>query len=198
VGQDHARALPREEPAFAGAQVPLPDRQQVVAYESGVADIVDPLGGSYAIEALTERIEKGAEDYIARIDAMGGMVSAIEQGFVQREIQNTAYEYQLQIERKERVIVGLNAFATKQHEPVPVGKVDPRLEEEQVARLRAVRSKRDATKHAEALQHLENAAKSTANVMPPILEAVKARATVGEIADVLRAVFGEHQETVTL
>ncbi|MGZ3448432.1 MAG: acyl-CoA mutase large subunit family protein [Polyangiales bacterium] len=192
-GFDEALGLPTAAAATLALRT-----QQVIAYESGVADVVDPLGGSYAIEALTERIEAGAKEYIARIDAMGGMVSAIEQGFVQREIQNTAYEYQLQIERKERVIVGLNQFAAKEQGSVPVAKIDPRLEEEQVARLRAVRSQRDATKHAEALQRLDTAARGKDNVMPPILEAVKARATVGEIADVLRDVFGEHQETVTL
>lgn len=192
-GFDEALGLPTAAAATLALRT-----QQVVAYESGVADVVDPLGGSYAIEALTARIESGAMAYIEKIDAMGGMVSAIEQGYVQREIQNTAYEYQLQIERKERIIVGLNQFTTKEQEPVPVGKVDPRLEEEQVARLKAMRNKRDASKHADALQRLENAAKGTDNVMPPILDAVKAYATVGEIADVLRDVFGEHQETVTL
>jgi methylmalonyl-CoA mutase N-terminal domain/subunit len=192
-GFDEALGLPTAQAATLALRT-----QQIVAYESGVADTVDPLGGSYAIEALTERIEKGALEYIAKIDALGGMVPAIEQGYVQREIQNTAYEYQLQIERKERIIVGLNQFASKQHEPVPVAKVDPRLEEEQVARLRAMRNKRDAGKYAAALQSLDNAARGDANVMPPILEAVKAYATVGEIADVLRDVFGEHQETVTV
>jgi methylmalonyl-CoA mutase N-terminal domain/subunit len=192
-GFDEALGLPTAAAATLALRT-----QQIVAYESGVADTVDPLGGSYAIEALTERIEKGAEAYIAKIDSLGGMVAAIEQGYVQREIQNTAYEYQLQIERKERIIVGLNQFTTKEQEPVPVAKIDPRLEEEQVARLRAMRSKRDASKHATTLQELENAARGTANVMPPILNAVKAHATVGEIADVLRNVFGEHQETVTV
>jgi methylmalonyl-CoA mutase N-terminal domain/subunit len=171
--------------------------QQIVAYESGAADIVDALGGSYAIEALTKRIEDGAWAYIEKIDALGGMVQAIEQGFVQREIQNTAYEYQLQIERGERVIVGLNKFQTSS-EPVPVVKIDPKLEEEQVARTRKVRADRDAVAHAAALTTLENAAKGRDNLMPPIVAAVKARATVGEVSNVLRGVFGEHQETITI
>jgi methylmalonyl-CoA mutase N-terminal domain/subunit len=192
-GFDEALGLPTAQAATLALRT-----QQIVAYESGAADVVDPLGGSYAIEALTERIEKGAEDYLARIDAMGGMVSAIEQGFVQREIQNSAYEYQLQIERKERIIVGLNAFASAEQESVPVAKIDPRLEEEQVARLRAVRAKRDPALHAEALRRLEAAAQGKDNLMPFIVDAVKAYGTVGEIADVLRGVFGEHQETVTL
>ncbi len=192
-GFDEALGLPTAAAATLALRT-----QQIVAYESGAADVVDPLGGSYAIEALTERIEKGAEEYLRKIDAMGGMVAAIEQGWVQREIQNTAYEYQLQIERKERIIVGLNAFTSAEQEPVPVAKVDPRLEEEQVARVRKVRAERDASKHAASLERLENAAKGSDNLMPLIVDAVKARATVGEIADVLRGVFGEHQETVTL
>lgn len=171
--------------------------QQILAHESGVADVVDPLGGSYAIESLTHRIETKAFEYIDKIDALGGMVRAIEQGYVQREIQNTAYEYQLQIERKERIVVGLNDLVTET-EPVPIQRVDPKLEDEQVARVRAVREKRDAKRHAETLQRLENAAKTKDNLMPPILDAVKALATVGEISDVLRGVFGEHVESVTL
>ena len=193
-GFDEALGLPTAEAATLALRT-----QQVIAYESGAADVVDPLGGSYAIEALTERIEQGALAYIEKIDAMGGMVAAIEQGYVQREIQNTAYEYQLQIERKQRIIVGLNQFATKEGQSVPVAKVDPRLEEEQVARLRAIRAKRDASKHAATMQTLETTARDDkGNVMPAILDAVKSLGTVGEIADVLRSVFGEHQETVTL
>ena len=183
-------------PTAAAATLAL-RTQQVIAYESGAADVVDPLAGSYAIESLTDRIEKGAFDYIRRIDEMGGMVRAIEQGFVQREIQNTAYEYQLQIERKDRVIVGLNEFVTDS-EPVPVGKVDPKLEAEQVARVRAVRAKRDAQKYGQALEMIERAAKGKDNLMPHVVAAVKAYATVGEISDVLRGVFGEHVESVTL
>jgi methylmalonyl-CoA mutase N-terminal domain/subunit len=183
-------------PTAAAATLAL-RTQQIIAYESGAADIVDPLGGSYAIEALTDRIEQGALAYIEKIDALGGMVQAIEQGYVQREIQNTAYDYQLQIERNERVIVGLNQFVSESA-PVPVGKVDPKLEAEQVARTRAVRARRDATKHAEALRVLEAAARGKDNVMPPIVAAVKAEATVGEISDVFREVFGEHTESVTL
>ena len=191
-GFDEALGLPTAAAATLALRT-----QQVIAYESGVADVVDPLGGSYAIEALTTRIEQGAIEYIAKIDAMGGMVRAIEQGFVQREIQNTAYDYQLQIERKDRVIVGVNEFVTA-GEPVPVAKADPKLEEEQVARVRAVRAARDATQHARALEVLEQAARGRDNLMPKVVDAVRARATVGEISDVLRDVFGEHQESVTL
>jgi methylmalonyl-CoA mutase N-terminal domain/subunit len=191
-GFDEALGLPTAQAATLALRT-----QQIVAYESGAADIVDALGGSYAIEALTKRIEDGAWAYIEKIDALGGMVQAIEQGFVQREIQNTAYEYQLQIERGERVIVGLNKFQTSS-EPVPVVKIDPKLEEEQVARTRKVRADRDAVAHAAALTTLENAAKGRDNLMPPIVAAVKARATVGEVSNVLRGVFGEHQETITI
>jgi len=183
-------------PTAAAATLAL-RTQQILANESGVADVVDPLGGSYAIEALTTRIETEALATIRKVDDLGGMVRAIEQGFVQREIQNTAYEYQLQIERKDRVVVGVNAYETES-DAIPIQRVDPKLEGEQVARVRGVRAKRDGKKHAEALQRLENAAKGKDNVMPPIVEAVKAMATVGEISDVLRGVFGEHVESVTL
>ena len=191
-GFDEALSLPTEHAATLALRT-----QQVIAYESGVADLVDALGGSYAIEAMTDKIEAAARHYIDTIDKMGGMVAAIEQGYVQREIQNSAYQYQMQIERGERVIVGLNQF--KSHdEPVPILKVDPRLEAEQVERLRAVRAKRDATKVAECFATIERAARDDLNLMPPILDAVKAYATVGEIGDVLRGVFGEYVEHVTV
>ncbi|MBL9110669.1 MAG: methylmalonyl-CoA mutase [Myxococcales bacterium] len=190
---DEALGLPTSESATIALRT-----QQIVAHESGIADFVDALGGSYAIEALTERLEREAKKYLSRIDELGGMVSAIEQGYPQREIQNTAYAYQLEIEDKRRLIVGQNAFV-QEAAPVPVMKIDPRIEAEQVERLRAMRSARDASKHAEALRKVEAAAKDdTTNLMPPILEAVKAEATVGEISDVLRGVFGEHVETLVL
>jgi methylmalonyl-CoA mutase N-terminal domain/subunit len=171
--------------------------QQVVAYESGVADFVDALGGSYAVESLTNRIETEAYKYIARIDELGGMVSAIEQGYPQREIQNSAYGYQLEIEKKQRIVVGVNEFVPDAP-PVPVMQIDPKIERDQVERVRAVRAKRDATKHAEALRRIEAAAGGGDNVLPCILDAVKAYATVGEIANVLRGVWGEHVETLVL
>ncbi|HEY8086288.1 MAG TPA: methylmalonyl-CoA mutase family protein [Polyangiaceae bacterium] len=189
---DEALGLPTSEAATIALRT-----QQVVAHESGVADFVDALAGSYAVESLTSRLEKLAGEYIARIDEMGGMVAAIEEGYPQREIQRTAYEYQLEIERKERLIVGLNAF-TQEAAPVPVMKVDPRIETEQVERLRAMRARRDGTRHAEALAKVDRAARGTENVLPWILEAVKAYATVGEIANVLRACWGEHVETLVV
>jgi methylmalonyl-CoA mutase, N-terminal domain len=171
--------------------------QQIVAYESGVADFVDALGGSYAIEALTDRLEQEANKYIARIDELGGMVQAIEQGYPQREIQNSAYAYQLEIEKKQRIIVGVNDFVQDAPE-VEVMKIDPKIERDQVERVRAVRARRDATKHAEALRKIEAAAKGKDNLLPLILDAVKAEATVGEIAAVLRSIWGEHVETLVL
>ncbi len=171
--------------------------QQIVAHESGVADFVDAFGGSYAVEALTDRLEAEAKKYIARIDELGGMVSAIEQGYPQREIQNSAYAYQIEVEKRQRVIVGMNDFV-QDTPPMPVMKIDPEIERAQVARLRAMRAKRDATKHAEALRRVEAAAKGNDNLLPLVLDAVKAEATVGEIASVLRDVWGEHVETLVL
>ncbi len=171
--------------------------QQVVAHESGIADFVDALGGSYAVEALTSRLEAEANKYLARIDELGGMVHAIEQGYPQREIQNSAYSYQLEIEKKQRIIVGVNDFVQDAPE-VEVMKIDPKIEKDQVERVRAVRARRDAAKHAAALAKIGEAAKGTDNLVPLILEAVKAEATVGEIAGVLRGVWGEHVETLVL
>ena len=185
---DEALGLPTAEAATVALRT-----QQVVAYESGVADFVDALAGSYAVEALTARLEALAGESVAKIDRLGGMVAAIEQGYPQREIQRTAYEYQLEIERKERLVVGLNAF-TQQAPPVPVLRVDPRIEAEQVERLRAMRARRDGPRHAAALEAIDRAARGTDNLLPAILAAVKAEATVGEIADVLRRAWGEHDE----
>jgi methylmalonyl-CoA mutase N-terminal domain/subunit len=189
---DEALGLPTSEAATIALRT-----QQIVAHESGVADFVDALAGSYAIESLTHRLEQEARRYIARIDEMGGMVAAIEQGYPQREIQNTAYSFQLEVEKKQRLIVGQNAF-TQDSAPVPVMKIDPRIEKEQVDRLRAIRAARDASKHAAALARIEQAARGSDNLMPRILDAVKAEATVGEISDVLRGVWGEHVETLVL
>jgi methylmalonyl-CoA mutase N-terminal domain/subunit len=171
--------------------------QQVIACESGVADFVDPLGGSYAVEALTARIEQGARDYLKRIDALGGMVAAIEQGYVQREIQAAAYRYQLEVEEKQRIVVGQNEFVSESA-PIPVTKIDPRGEREQVARTRAWRAAHDGPAKAAALAALDAAASGTDNLLPRTLTAVKAGATVGEVSDVLRAVWGEHRETLTI
>ena len=189
---DEALGLPTSEAATIALRT-----QQIVAHESGVADFVDALGGSYAIEALTSRIEEDANKYIARIDALGGMVAAIEQGYPQREIQNTAYTYQLEIEKNKRLVVGQNAF-TQDAAPVPVMKIDPKIEKEQVERVRAVRAARDAKAHAAALRKIEAAARGKDNLVPLILDAVKSMATVGEISEVLRGVWGEHTETLVV
>ena len=189
---DEALGLPTEQSATIALRT-----QQIIAYESGLADFVDPWAGSYVVEAMTKRIEDGAMEYIRRIDEMGGMVRAIEQGYVQREIQGTAYQYQLDIEQKRRVIVGVNEFTSDSPE-VPVMKIDPRIEREQVERLRAFKAGRDAVALARALEKVEAAARGTDNLLPFILEAVKASATVGEISEVLRKVWGEHIETPTI
>src|SRR5258708_5426507 len=189
---DEALGLPTSEAATIALRT-----QQVVAHESGVADFVDALAGSYAVESLTSGLETSAREYIARIDELGGMVAAIEQGYPQREIQRTSYEHQLEVERKERVVVGVNAYV-QDAAPVPVMKVDPRIESEQVDRLRAMRARRDAPAHAAALERVERAARGHDNVLPHVLDAVKAYATVGEIANVLRGVWGEHVETLVV
>ena len=189
---DEALGLPTSEAATIALRT-----QQIVAHESGVADFVDALAGSYAVESLTASIEADAQKYLKRIDELGGMVPAIEQGYPQREIQNTAYSYQLEVEKKQRVIVGQNAF-TQDGAPVPVMKVDPKIEREQTDRLQAMRGRRDAGKHAAALAKIEAAATTSDNLVPLILDAVKSYATVGEISNVLRAAWGEHIETLVL
>jgi methylmalonyl-CoA mutase N-terminal domain/subunit len=189
---DEALGLPTSESATIALRT-----QQIVANESGIADFVDALGGAWAVEALTDRLEAEANKYLSRIDELGGMVAAIEQGYPQREIQNSAYSYQLEIEKKQRIIVGQNEYVQEATE-VPIMKLNPENERAQVERLRAWRSKRDEPKHAAALQKIENAARGTDNLLPFILEGVKAGGTVGEIANVLRAVWGEHTETLVL
>ncbi|HSD18763.1 MAG TPA: methylmalonyl-CoA mutase family protein [Anaeromyxobacter sp.] len=190
--RDEALGLPTEESARIALRT-----QQIVANESGVADIIDPLGGSWAIEAMTDEIEGRAEQYLRKIDEMGGMVHAISKGYVQREIQDAAYAWQRQVEAKQKVVVGVNAFRSDDP-PVTVMKVDPALEERQVAGLNAFRRARNGTAAKQAVEAVRAAAKGTDNLMPPILAAVKAEATLGEISDALRDVFGEYRETVVL
>ena len=191
--RDEALALPTEE----AVQIAL-RTQQIIAHETGVSKVSDPVGGSYAIEALTDAIEEGARAYIDQIDDMGGAVKAIESGFQQHEIQQSAYTYQKEIEDKTRIIVGLNAFTMEEEVTPPLMQIDPALEKQQVARLQALRSQRDGDKVAAALQTLEQCARGTENLMPPLIAAVECYATLGEIADVLRSVFGEYQERVVL
>ena len=191
-GFDEALGLPTAEAATLALRT-----QQVIAHESGVADFVDALGGSYAVEALTTRIEQAAYGYIRRVDELGGMVSAIEQGYPQREIQATAYRYQLDVEERRRIVVGQNEFVADAS-PVPVMRIDPAVERDQVARTRAWRAAHDGPAKAGALGRINAVARGDDNLMPPILDAVKAGATVGEISDVLRAIWGEHRETLTI
>ena len=185
--RDEALALPSEESARIALRT-----QQIVAHESGAADLLDPLGGSYALEALTDDLEEKAIAYLTRIDSMGGMVQAIAAGYPQREIEEAAYRYQKEIEDKERVIVGVNEFVSEGDAPLETMQVDPRLEEQQVERLRAFRAARSQEAAQRALSELKRAAQGTQNVMPHIVSAVKARVTLGEIANGLREVFGEH------
>ncbi|MCX5743607.1 MAG: methylmalonyl-CoA mutase family protein, partial [Proteobacteria bacterium] len=185
---DEALGLPTEEAARIALRT-----QQVIGHESGVADFIDPFGGSWAVEAMTAEIEKRVGEYFEKIEALGGMVRAIEQGFPQKEIERRAYEHQRAVERHERVVVGVNEFAMEDEVPIEVGRVDPQLERDQVERLRAMRARRDATATTAALTALADAAKGADNLVRPIVGAVKALATVGEIADVLRERFGEYQ-----
>jgi methylmalonyl-CoA mutase, N-terminal domain len=186
-GYDEALGLPTEEAARIALRT-----QQVIANESGVADFIDPFGGSWAVESMTDEIEKRAQAYLDQIEQLGGMVPAIEQGFPQKEIERRAYEHQRAVETKQRIVVGVNDFALAEEDPVPVARIDPELEREQCARVAAVRAKRNQAEHTRALQALDDAAQGTANLLPPIVGAVKALATVGEIADVLRKRFGEY------
>ncbi|MBK6313385.1 MAG: methylmalonyl-CoA mutase family protein [Blastocatellia bacterium] len=191
--RDEAIGLPTEASVLLALRT-----QQVIAHESGVADTVDPLAGSYAVESLTEQIERGATEYIRKIDEMGGTLAAIESGFIQREIQDAAYKAQLAVEREEAVVVGVNRF-TVDHEPARHAQaIDPAIEAAQVDRLRAVRASRDAAACDRALDEVEAAARSSENLMPLILTAVEAYASVGEISDRLRRVFGEYEEAVTV
>jgi methylmalonyl-CoA mutase N-terminal domain/subunit len=190
---DEALSLPTENAARIALRT-----QQVIAHEAGVADTVDALAGSYAIEELTNQLEQKAVEYIEKIDAMGGMLRAIEQGYVQREIQEAAYEYQRAVEKQEAVVVGVNRFQIQEDETIPIHKVDEQIERDQIERVRAVRERRDAGKAENALAKLEEAARGTENLLPRILEAVENYATVGEISHRLRKVWGEYREAVTI
>ena len=190
---DEALALPTEQSALLALRT-----QQIIANESGVVNTVDPVAGSYAIEKLTNEIESGAEEYIAKIDAMGGMLRAVEAGFVQQEIQKAAYEYQQAVDSGEQVVVGVNRFQADEERPIPTLQIDPAVEAAQVARLNTLRARRDAAKTKSALAEIERRARTTENLMPAILQAVESYATVGEISDALRRAFGEYQESVII
>jgi methylmalonyl-CoA mutase N-terminal domain/subunit len=190
---DEALALPTEQAVRVALRT-----QQIIAYESGVAQTIDPLAGSYYVESLTNEIEKHATGYLEKIDAMGGMLKAIERGFVQQEIQNAAYEYQQAVDRLEQVVVGVNRFEQEQEKPIEILRIDPDLERRQVERLRELRARRDRAAWESSLRAVEDAARSGANLMPAIITAVESNATVGEISDTLRRVFGEYKEAVVI
>jgi len=190
---DEALCLPSEQ----AVQVAL-RTQQLIAYETGVADTVDPMGGSYYVESLTRQIYERANEYIQKIEDMGGAVSAIERGYIQKEIQESAYRYQKEIESGERIVVGVNRFQVDEEKPTNLLRVDPAVRVAQIEKLRALKEERDEQKVKDTLGRLREAAQGTENLMPPILEAVKAYATLGEICDVLREVFGEYQPSTSL
>ncbi|MDI6600273.1 MAG: methylmalonyl-CoA mutase family protein [Thermoanaerobacteraceae bacterium] len=191
--RDEALSLPTEDSVRIALRT-----QQIIAYESGAADTVDPLAGSYYVEALTDEIEKRAMEYIKKIDDLGGAPKAIEKGYIQKEIQDAAYEYQKAVESGEIVVVGMNKFQIEEEPPKNLLKVDPAVAEKQKARLARLKSERDNNRVKEALSGVEKAAKGEENLMPYIIEAVKAYATLGEVCDVLRSVFGVYQESVIL
>jgi methylmalonyl-CoA mutase N-terminal domain/subunit len=190
---DEALALPTEHSALLALRT-----QQIIAHETGVVNTVDPVAGSYAIEKLTNEIEAGAQEYISKIDAMGGMLRAIEAGYVQQEIQKAAYDYHKAVDAGEQVVVGINHYQTEEERPIPTLRLDPAIEREQVARLNALRARRDAAKVKAALAEIERRARGSENLMPAILRAVEVNATVGEISDALRRAFGEYQESVVI
>jgi methylmalonyl-CoA mutase N-terminal domain/subunit len=190
---DEALALPTEDAALIALRT-----QQILANETGVANTVDPLAGSYAIESLTNGIEKGAHEYIEKVGSMGGMLCAIEAGFVQGEIQKAAYEFQRAIEKKEQIVVGVNDFVAEGDRDIPILRIDEEIERSQIARLNALRAKRDSARAKSALAELQRRAATTENLLPAILAAVEAYSTIGEISDALRQVFGEYRESVVI
>ena len=188
-GRDEALGLPTED----AAQIAL-RTQQVIAHETGITNSVDPVGGSWAIERRTDDIEKGAVALLSKIDDLGGGLQAVESGFIQREIQESAYQAQRAIDTGEAIVVGVNRFAADEPTPIDVLEIDPALETQQIERVRALRDTRDPQQWKQTIDDVRNAARGTANLLPPIIAAVEAHATVGEIANTLREVFGEHQE----
>src|SRR5437879_4199063 len=190
---DEALALPTEASALVALRT-----QQILAHETGVANTVDPLGGSYFVESLTSEIEERAEEYIRKIDAFGGVLGAIETGYVQREVQQAAYEYQRAVEAGNQTVVGVNRYVVEGAPSLPLLRIDPEIERAQVERLQKLRRRRDGARATAALKQVEATARSESNLMPAILDAAKAHATVGEISDAMRRVFGEYQESVAI
>jgi methylmalonyl-CoA mutase N-terminal domain/subunit len=191
--RDEALALPTEDSARLALRT-----QQILAHESGVTETPDPLAGSYYVESLTNRLEEAATAYLDEIEALGGTLAAIEAGFQQRRIQESAYRVQQEIERGDRVVVGVNRFRDEQAATPPIQRIDPDAERTQVAGVRRVRAERDPAAWEAALRRLDDAARGGDNLLPPLIEAVRAYATVGEISDRLRVAWGEHRELVTV
>jgi methylmalonyl-CoA mutase N-terminal domain/subunit len=187
-GFDEALSLPTEEAARIALRT-----QQVAAYESGIAGTADPLGGSFFVEALTNEVEEKAWQLIEKIDAMGGSVPAIEEGFIQNEIARSAYEYQRQIETGEKIIVGVNKFQEEAGQPIPILKVDDHIRQVQIEKLRSIKNNRDNARVDQCLQTLNDKASGGENLMPAVIDAVENKVTLGEIADELRGVFGEYK-----
>jgi methylmalonyl-CoA mutase N-terminal domain/subunit len=192
-GYDEALALPTEEAARIALRT-----QQIIATESGVANTIDPFAGSYYVESLTNDLEQRARAYLDRIDALGGMLRAIEQGWVQQEIQSAAYEYQRAVDSGQTTVVGVNRFTREEEPPISIQRIDETLERRQVERLRALRARRDKARWQFSLNQVKDHARTGQNLMPAILEAVESCATVGEIAAAMREVFGEYQESVVI
>jgi methylmalonyl-CoA mutase N-terminal domain/subunit len=190
---DEALALPSEMAARIALRT-----QQIIAHESGVANVADPVGGSYAIERLTARLEEEAQAYIQNIEAMGGMLRAIEQGYVQQEIQRSAYEYQRSVERRQTVVVGVNDYVMPEERPMELLRIDQRATEAQLEKLSELKRQRDQNQVTAVLDRLREAARGTTNLIPLVQEAVECDTTLGEISDALREVFGEYHEKVTV
>src|ERR1700730_16156394 len=190
---DEALALPTEDAALIALRT-----QQILASETGVTNTVDPVAGSYAIESLTNEIESLASVYLSKIDKMGGMLRAIEAGFIQGEVQKAAYAFQRAIEKKEQIVVGVNDFVAEESRTIPTLRIDADIERSQIARLNTLRAKRDSALVKSALAELQRRAATSENLLPAILAAVEAYATIGEISDSLRRVFGEYQESVVI
>jgi methylmalonyl-CoA mutase N-terminal domain/subunit len=186
---DETLALPTEEAATVALRT-----QQIIAYETGVTNVVDPFAGSYFLEALTDRMEEEAMTYIRRIDEMGGIIQAVERGYPQKEIADSAYRFQMQVEQGARTIVGVNRFGGEEEVSIPVLKIDPEIERRQIERVRAVRARRDAGRWEKAIAALRDACLSDRNLVPYVLDAVRAYATLGEISDVFREAYGVYRE----
>jgi methylmalonyl-CoA mutase N-terminal domain/subunit len=191
--RDEALGLPTEKSATIALRT-----QQIIGYETGVADVVDPMGGSHFVEALTDEIEKRANEYIERIEGMGGVIPCIESGWIQNEIQNASYQFQKDMEAKKEIVVGVNEFIQDEPYPTDILKVSENVSRDQIARLKAFKAKRDPKKIETQLAKLRKAAEGDENLMPLLIESVESHVTLGEIAHELRKVFGLFKESITL